>query len=92
MLTSVVGLVLAFSGFRQRPSTEATLLAVGSALGFAAVEISYTTRRRISKIYLLDAVLQLALVAAHLVTSRAAMGDDETRGARETITLAVIAR
>jgi len=42
------------------------LLAVGSALGLTGIDVVYVRNGRISKVYLLDAVAELVLVAAWL--------------------------
>jgi hypothetical protein len=64
VLVSVVGGVLLLGGVRRQADAELSLLACGSALGLAAVESTYSLRRRISILYLLDALLELALAAA----------------------------
>lgn len=63
-LVSVVGAVLLLGSRRSRWLPEFTLLAVGSALSLALVDIVGVAVRRISPVYLLDAVGELALVAA----------------------------
>jgi hypothetical protein len=61
VLVTVIGLVLV-SGFRRRSiSDELVLLAMGSALGLAAIDITYALSGRISPIYLADAVVEIAL-------------------------------
>jgi hypothetical protein len=67
VLVSVIGLVLVLAGRRRRVTPEATLLAAGSAAGLAAIDTIYATRGRISKIYLLDAVAEVALIAAWVI-------------------------
>ena len=42
------------------------LLGAGSALSLAGIDLVYVKRRRISRIYLLDAVGELTLVGAWL--------------------------
>jgi hypothetical protein len=64
VLVSVIGVVLALAGCRRRVEPEPALLAAGSAAGLAAIDTVYATRGHISKIYLLDAVVEVALVAA----------------------------
>jgi hypothetical protein len=64
VLVSVIGGVLILAGWRRRVEPEPAVLAAGSALGLAAIDTVYAARGRISKVYLLDAVSELALVAA----------------------------
>lgn len=69
-LVSVVGGVLGLAAYRRRLTPEMELLAVGTALSLAAVDVVTVSRRRIRRIYLLDAAANLALVAAWLVGHR----------------------
>ena len=72
VLVGVIGVVLMVAGLRKRVEPEPALLAAGSAAGLAAIDTIYATRGRISKIYLLDAVTEVALVAAWALTRRRA--------------------
>jgi len=63
-LVSCVGSALLLAARRKRVTPEMALLGAGSALALAAIDTIYTARRRISPIYLLDAVLELALAAS----------------------------
>ena len=63
----VVGGVLRLTTYRCRLTPEMVLLAVGTALSLAAVDVVTVSRRRIRRIYLLDAAANLALVAAWLL-------------------------
>jgi hypothetical protein len=63
-LVSVIGATLLLGSRRTRWVPEFTLLAVGSALSLALVDIVGVAVRRISPVYLLDAVGELGLVAA----------------------------
>lgn len=60
-LIAVEGGALTVAARRHRFTPEMALLAIGSALGLAAVDVAYALRGRISPIYLLDAVAELAL-------------------------------
>jgi hypothetical protein len=64
VLVAVIGAVLLVSGARRRAPPETALLAAGSALGLAAIDVTYSTRGRISKVYLLDALLEVPLALA----------------------------
>lgn len=63
-LVGVSGLVMAVSALRRRPPPEVALLAGGQASALAAVDAWYVSGRRISPVYLLDAVAELAGLAA----------------------------
>jgi hypothetical protein len=63
LLIAVVGLALFVAGIRWRVSLEILLLAVGSAAALGAIEIVYVMKGRISAVYLLDAIIELVLVA-----------------------------
>jgi hypothetical protein len=68
VLVAVIGGSLALGG--RRPAPPIALLAVGSAAGLGAVDVNYSVRGRISPVYLLDAVLEVALVVAWLSRRR----------------------
>ena len=70
VLVGVIGGVLMLSGRRRRVPLEPTVLATGSAVGLAAIDTIYASRGRISKIYLLDALAELALVGAWALGKR----------------------
>src|SRR6185295_11151143 len=63
VLVGVIGAVMLRAGFRRRPPSEAGWLAGGSALGLAVIDVVYVAKGRISRIYLADAVEELALAA-----------------------------
>jgi hypothetical protein len=69
VLVSVIGLTLLLAGRRPRVATEPAVLAGGSAAGLAAIETVYARRGRIAPVYLLDAILEVALVAAWIATA-----------------------
>ena len=50
------------AGTRRKTSVEVMALAAGAAVGLAAIDVNYSAKGRISKIYLLDAILELGLV------------------------------
>lgn len=66
VLVGVIGATLTYAGARRRVSPEIRLLAAGSAAGLAAIDTVYAAKRTISPIYLLDALVEIALVAAWL--------------------------
>ncbi len=61
VLVGVIGTVLLLAARRRRITAEIAILAVGSALGLAGIDLVYALSRRISSIYLADAVVELGL-------------------------------
>lgn len=64
VLVGVIGGVLVMAGLRRQTTREVPVLAVGSAAGLAAIDTVYATQGRISKVYLLDALVELGLIVA----------------------------
>ena len=62
VLVAVIGGSLVLGARQLAPPT--TALAIGSAAGLGAIDTIYAAKGRISRIYLLDAVLEGLLVAA----------------------------
>jgi hypothetical protein len=62
VLVGVIGASLMVAGSRKAVSPEARLLAVGSAAGLTAIEVTYVAKGRISPVYLLDAAGEVALL------------------------------
>jgi hypothetical protein len=69
VLVAVIGTVLALGGRRRRIGEETTTLAMGSAAGLAAIDTVYATTGRISKVYLLDAIVEAVLLVAWLAAT-----------------------
>jgi hypothetical protein len=67
VLVTVIGAVLVTAARRGVISSEITLLAVGSALGLAAIDIIYVLSGTISPVYLADAVVELGFVAGWIL-------------------------
>jgi hypothetical protein len=65
-LVLVSGGALALAGRRRRVTPEMALIGAGQALALTMVDTIYATKRRISKIYLADAALQLLVLAGWL--------------------------
>ena len=63
MLVSAIGASLLNAGTARRVEKDVEFLAVSSALGLTAIDVWYAVRKRISRIYLLDAVAELAIIA-----------------------------
>lgn len=61
----VANAIAVAAGARRRdPSAETVALAIGDALAFTAIDVTYVLRGRIRPVYLGDAVVELALAAA----------------------------
>jgi hypothetical protein len=79
LLAAVIGVVLGSATVRNRVrSPEVVLLAVTSAAAFAAIDLWYGLRGRISPIYLGDAALQICLMAGLALTRRTANAESIT--------------
>jgi hypothetical protein len=76
VLVTVVGAVVALSALRRRAPTEVPLLAAGSALGLAAIDVVSVRRGEIRTVYLLEAVGEVGLALA-LAIGLARRDDDE---------------
>jgi small-conductance mechanosensitive channel len=61
VLVAVVGVVLISAAWRVNITGDIALLAVGSALGLAAIDLVYALSDRISDVYLLDAAAEIGL-------------------------------
>jgi hypothetical protein len=66
LITAAAGLSITLAGPRKDNASD-TVLKVGTATGFAAIDLGYGLTRRISAVYLVDGVIQLAFVAAHVL-------------------------
>jgi hypothetical protein len=62
-LLTVVGAVVGGAGRRKRVTPEIVALAIGSSAALAAVDVVYVGKRRISPVYLLDALGNVLLIA-----------------------------
>lgn len=63
-LVAVNGVVMAAAGARKRVTPEVAGLAIGQGASLAAIDVIYVSRGRISRVYLLDALLEMLFVAA----------------------------
>ena len=63
VLVTVIGSALALASRRRQFAPEVVLVAAGSAAALATIDTVYVARRRISPVYLLDAIAEIALVA-----------------------------
>jgi hypothetical protein len=69
-LITVVGAGLALAGVRRRVTPEVALIAGGSGVALATVDVVYVARRRISPVYLLDALAELVIVGGWILALR----------------------
>jgi hypothetical protein len=67
-LIASLGAALLLAGSRPQPALRSA--AAGSALTLAAVDLAYALPGRISRVYLGDSAVQLALLALWLISAR----------------------
>jgi hypothetical protein len=67
VLVTVIGSVLVLARQNKQAGPEIAVLAGGSAIGLAGIDLVYVVRGRISVIYLADALLELLLAAGWLL-------------------------
>jgi hypothetical protein len=73
LLAVAIGAALAVAAARDRArAPETVVLAVGSALAFAGIDLWYGLGGRIPPVYLADAAVELGFVAGLVLTRRAA--------------------
>ena len=70
VLVTVIGAVLLLAWRSGRVTGEVVLLAVGSALALAAIDVIYVSNGTISPIYLLDAAAEVALAGGWALARR----------------------
>lgn len=70
LMITVVGAALTMAGTRRRMSPEIPLLGIGSAAALTAIDVVYVAKRRISPIYLLDALGELILIGGWIAALR----------------------
>jgi hypothetical protein len=64
VLVTVIGGVLISAAVRRKITAETAGLAIGSAAGLGAIDTFYSAKGRIPPVYLADAALEGALIAA----------------------------
>lgn len=72
VLVTVVGAVLISASRRRRITDEIVLLATGSALGLAAIDLIYSLSGRISPVYLADAAAEIGVALLWVIGWRRA--------------------
>jgi hypothetical protein len=70
ILVTVIGAALLLAWRRGRVPAEVILLATGSALSLAAVDVIYVSNGTISPVYLLDAAAEVGLALAWIPAAR----------------------
>jgi hypothetical protein len=70
LITAAVGLSINLAGERKEATRDVTVLRLGTALGFAAIDFTYGLTRRIPAVYLADGAAQVAFIAALLARQR----------------------
>jgi hypothetical protein len=69
VLAAAIGATLLVGARTPAPRAEAVVLAVLSACGFAAIDLVYGLSGRISRIYLADAAVEIALALGIVLSS-----------------------
>jgi len=72
VLVTVIGLVLLSAARSRRITNEIVLLAAGSALALAGIDLIYALSGRISAVYLGDAVVEIGLAVLWAIAWRRA--------------------
>jgi NADH:ubiquinone oxidoreductase subunit K len=67
VLIAVIGFALLVAAFRRQTGAEVRTLAIGSALGLAAIDVIYVTLGVIPPVYLLDAVAEGVLITGWML-------------------------
>lgn len=63
LLITVIGVVLGLAGSRRSMPPEVPVLGIGSAASLAGVDVAYVRQGRIPRVYLLDALAEVGLIA-----------------------------
>ena len=70
VLVTSIGAALLGAGWRRRVTPELVVLGAGSAAGLAVIDVIYVARRRISRVYLLDAIAEGGLAIGWVIRWR----------------------
>lgn len=82
-LLTVVGGVLLAAGAKRRVTPELRALAMGKGLALATIDFVYVSRKRIPRVYLLDAALHLGFVGAWAILGAPVVAPDAPVVAKE---------
>jgi hypothetical protein len=77
-LLTVVGGVIGAAGWRRRLTPEIAWLGIGTSAVLTAIDLVYTSKGRIRRVYLLDAVANTILIAGWAATLRRGMPDPDS--------------
>jgi hypothetical protein len=64
VLITAIGTTLLVAAWRRHNAVEMAVLAIGSAIGLTSIDIIFVNRGAIEPIYLLDAAIEVVLIAA----------------------------
>lgn len=67
LLAASIGLALLAGAYSLHSAGAMTLLAAGTAISFAAIDIRYALSGRIAPVYLLDAAVEIGFLVALMV-------------------------
>jgi hypothetical protein len=68
VLITAIAVTLLVAAWRRTQAVELAVLAIGAAIGLTSIDVVYTWRGVILPIYLLDAAIEVPLIAAWCVT------------------------
>ena len=77
LLIAVSGVALLQSGFRSRASPDIAIIGVGEAISLGSVSLIYSSTGRISKVYMLDTLLEYTLAFLWYLAIRSRKSIDE---------------
>lgn len=69
-LLTAVGAVIGVAGINRRVTPEIRWLAISTSVVLAIIDVVYVSKRRISPVYLLDAVANLGLIGGWLAMGK----------------------
>jgi hypothetical protein len=72
VLVTVIGATVLLAAVRRRVTPEVVVLAIGSAVALAGIDVIFVVRGVISWVYLVDAAAQVALIAGWTAALRSA--------------------
>jgi hypothetical protein len=67
VLVTAIAVALLTAAWRRSTQLEIAVLAIGSALGLTAIDVIYVARQVIAPIYLVDAAVEIMLIAGWTV-------------------------
>jgi hypothetical protein len=67
VLITAIAITLLVAAWRRDVRLQTVVLAIGSSLGLTAIDVIYVARGVIDRIYLLDAGIEIVLIAAWMI-------------------------